>query len=387
MGEGIGAVRVLVADDDPEVQAALADLVDGEPTLELVGVAAEAEEAVWLAEQCTPDVALVDVRMPGGGHQAVRQIRARAPSTRVLAFSAYGDHSAVVGMVASGAASYLVKGTSGSEVVEAIHTVVRGGSVLSGEATDRVVGELAEQLQRREQELLERERKVERIERALYDWALRIVYQPVVDLTDRRRCGVEALARFALEPERSPNLWFDEAGDVGLRLELELAAIRAALPVLDVIGEHEFLALNVSPETVCSPRFLQALPAACHRRLVVEVTEHARVDDYEELAGALEGLRRAGLRLAVDDAGAGYASLQHILRLAPDIIKLDMALTRNVQVDPRRRALVAALVPFAREIGATVIAEGIETEEERRTLRGFGAAWGQGYLLGRPGRL
>jgi EAL domain-containing protein (putative c-di-GMP-specific phosphodiesterase class I) len=154
-----------------------------------------------------------------------------------------------------------------------------------------------------------------------------------------------------------------------------------------VLASDEFLAVNVSPRVLESPRFLEALPAGSHPRLVAEVTEHARVSDYRRLTTCLEGLRRTGLRLAIDDAGAGYASLRHILWLAPDVVKLDMSLTRNLHADTRRRALVAALVPFAAEIGATVIAEGIETADELEALRAYGASWGQGFLLGHPGPL
>lgn len=385
--EATSQVRVLVADDDSSVRQALADLVGTDPSLRLVGVAVTGEEATAMAARHQPDVAIVDVRMPGGGHRAVRAIRACSPRTRVIAFSAYGDHNAVIGMVGSGAVSYLVKGSSGREVLEAIHRSVRGESVLSQEVTGPVVGELVEQLQRRERDLIDREHALERIERALRPGAINMVYQPVVGLRDRRRHGVEALARFNVEPHRGPDLWFAEAWGVGLGVELELAAVRAALPALKVLPGDQFLCLNLSPGAVRSPYFAQALPAGSHSRVVVEITEHAPVDDYDELARCLEEARRAGLRLAVDDAGAGYASLQHILRLAPDIIKLDMSLTRNVHADSRLRALVAALVPFAAEIGATVVAEGIETEAELTTLQIFGAAWGQGYLLGRPAPL
>jgi EAL domain-containing protein (putative c-di-GMP-specific phosphodiesterase class I) len=120
---------------------------------------------------------------------------------------------------------------------------------------------------------------------------------------------------------------------------------------------------------------------------VLEVTEHAQVPDYDALRQALAPLRAAGAKLAIDDAGAGYSSLQHILQLRPDIIKLDMGLTRSVDRDPAKRALAAALCHFARETGCQIVAEGIETEAEFTTLESLGVAKGQGYLLGRPGDL
>ena len=121
--------------------------------------------------------------------------------------------------------------------------------------------------------------------------------------------------------------------------------------------------------------------------MVLEVTEHAPVEDYDQLNRTLRTLRARGIRLAIDDAGAGFASFRHIVRLAPDFIKLDMTLTRDIDADPARRALATAMVSFALEIGATMIAEGIETEQEFRTLRSLGIGLGQGYFLGVPGSL
>ena len=119
-------------------------------------------------------------------------------------------------------------------------------------------------------------------------------------------------------------------------------------------------------------------------RIVVEMTEHAPVGDYDGLNTALQPLRDAGARVAVDDAGAGFASLRHILLLAPDIIKLDISLTRGIDSDRSRRALSYALVAFARETQTTIVAEGIETEAELRALRDIGVTHGQGFLLARP---
>jgi EAL domain-containing protein (putative c-di-GMP-specific phosphodiesterase class I) len=111
------------------------------------------------------------------------------------------------------------------------------------------------------------------------------------------------------------------------------------------------------------------------------------VEDYDALVRALDGLRSQGVRVAVDDTGAGYAGLAHILRLRPDIIKLDIDLTRGIDADPVRRALAASLVAFGGDIGATITAEGIETGEELEALRTLGVTCGQGYYLARPGPL
>ncbi len=148
-----------------------------------------------------------------------------------------------------------------------------------------------------------------------------------------------------------------------------------------------FLAVNVSPAAVSTARF-GALASAMPRpeAIVVELTEHAPVDDYAPLRATLAPLRRAGLRLAVDDAGAGYASLRHVLELAPDVIKLDMTLVAGIDREPAQRSLVSSLVQFAGEVGATVIAEGIESPAQRRGIVDAGVGLGQGFLFGRPAR-
>ncbi len=186
---------------------------------------------------------------------------------------------------------------------------------------------------------------------------------------------------------RPPNEWFEEAAEVDLGARLELAAVEAALTHVDRLPAQAFMSVNVSPATATEPDFGALLLAASGSRIVLELTEHARVESYEPLLAAPDELRGHGVRIALDDAGAGYAGLQHLLRLQPDVIKLDLDLTRGIHADPARRALAGALVGFAREIGATIVAEGIETADDLTTLHALGVAWGQGYYLGRPSRV
>jgi EAL domain-containing protein (putative c-di-GMP-specific phosphodiesterase class I) len=122
-------------------------------------------------------------------------------------------------------------------------------------------------------------------------------------------------------------------------------------------------------------------------RLVLELTEHEQVEDYEALNAALLPARRRGLRLAVDDAGAGYASMRHWLLLKPDLLKLDLSLVRDVDSDAAKRALCLAIITFAHTTGMQVVAEGIETRRELATIRALGADYAQGYLLQRPAPL
>lgn len=132
---------------------------------------------------------------------------------------------------------------------------------------------------------------------------------------------------------------------------------------------------------------LAALVGGNASRMVVEITEHEAIEDYTVLAATLEGLREHGVRVAIDDAGAGFASLRHTLLLRPDIVKVDTSLTRNIDGDRAKRALTSALVSFGEEMGIAIVAEGIETREELETLVALGVPFGQGFYLAKPAPL
>lgn len=232
-----------------------------------------------------------------------------------------------------------------------------------------------------------KERTAERIRRVIDEQAFRIAYQPIWNLDPLRPVGMEALCRFDENSGQTPDVRFREADEAGLGAELEMAVIRKALEDLASLPEEIYLSVNASPGAIAGGKFAGMLESLPPKRIVLEITEHARVEDYRTLDRVLAPLRACGLRVAVDDAGAGYASLQHIVQLRPDIIKLDMTLTRDIDGDRARRSLAAALIFFAAETGARIIAEGIETEGELEALMALGVAGGQGYLLGRPAPL
>jgi EAL domain-containing protein (putative c-di-GMP-specific phosphodiesterase class I) len=227
--------------------------------------------------------------------------------------------------------------------------------------------------------------KKQRIARVLAGVGLRVVFQPISNLETGGVAGVEALARFT--DGRGPATWFAEAQSVNLEEDLDLAAARAALAHLEHLPPGAFLSVNVSPATAVTEPFQAFLTPMPCERIVLEITEHAQIEDYEALDEALRWVRRRGGRVAVDDAGAGFASLRHILSLAPDVIKLDISLTRNIDTDRARHALARALITFAEEIGAMMVAEGIETEAELQALQELGVAYGQGFHLARPARM
>ena len=232
-----------------------------------------------------------------------------------------------------------------------------------------------------------REQVVARLLAVIGTDRLNMVFQPVIDVALGKVVGYEALARFNGEPARAPDVWFNEAHDVQLGLRLETVAFDKALAALSAIPADAYLALNASPQMILSGTLARALATAPLARLMLEVTEHSSIPDYGVLSEALAALRKGGLRLAVDDAGSGYASFRHILKLKPDVIKLDQSLIRDIDIDPGSRALAAALITFAAQTGSGVVAEGVETEDELATLRTLGVSTAQGFLLGRPGGL
>lgn len=383
-------IRVAVADDDPLMLDAVADLLRADPAIEIVGLAKDAVEAIEMIAATAPHVALIDVRMPGGGGVAVARALAEEPEApRLIAFSASSDRDAVTMMLAAGAVGYLIKGGPTDEIISAVHRASRGESTLSPAAGGRLIGAFVERVH--EDERLEQVAGAarDRITQVLEGDGLDVAFQPIVALGDLSPLGFEALARFRLEPRQGPAEWFADATEAGLGVELELRAVEVALRAARALpeggaGPRPFLSINASPATVRAERFGELLRGHREHPIVVEVTEHASVGDYEEFGQAVGALRAEGARLAIDDAGAGFASLRHILYLEPDIIKLDLALTRDVDTDPSRRAMVRALVAFSKERGEMVIAEGIETEGELAALRALAVPAGQGFHLGRP---
>lgn len=243
---------------------------------------------------------------------------------------------------------------------------------------------IAERLESDLQMVRDHDDKALRVLDAIESHQPRVVYQPIYDLHTMHVAGWECLSRFNGQPARTPDVWFKEAAEVGLGKELECLAIAVALAGLAQLAPGTYLSINCSPELVLSGRLLGLFENYPAERLVLEITEHAVVQDYASLQVALQPLRLRGVRVAIDDAGAGYASMRHILQVRPDIIKLDMSLTRGIDQDFQRRAMASALIAFARETGSVIIAEGVETEAELAQLKRLGAANAQGFLLGRP---
>lgn len=263
----------------------------------------------------------------------------------------------------------------------------------------RLLVQLLHDLQARALSAAEAAREQERMHRALTAVVAgegrHPVLQPVVDLVTGRAVLAEGLTRFTAtspaaqpgQPSRSPAQWFDDAGRLGMRSELELSTAGAVLDLLDDVPGHVSLSVNLAPSTMLAGGLTSVLDGRPLDRIVVEMTEHAPVDDYDLLAATLQPYRDGGLKVAVDDAGAGYASLRHVLSVRPDLIKIDMALIRGCGDDLARRTLLNALADFADATSCRLVAEGVETDAELRAVAACGVHLAQGYLLARPSRL
>jgi EAL domain-containing protein (putative c-di-GMP-specific phosphodiesterase class I) len=220
----------------------------------------------------------------------------------------------------------------------------------------------------------------ERIENILEGAAYpSMVFQPIVELQTGKTVGYEALSRFGTG---TPDAWFADATRAGLGAELELKAIRRGLEQLGTLPADTFLTLNCSPATLLTDALYELVARYPGRRIVIELTEQTPIDDYPRCRAAGDRLRSLGARLAIDDLGAGYASLQNVITLQPEIIKLDRDLAQVA--DQSVQTMVQTLVTLSRLTGATLIAEGIEDTTTLTAVRDLGVQLGQGFHLGRP---
>ena len=384
--------RVLVVDDEPLNLAVLERVLQGAGFTDVATVADPAEAVAVVAED-PPDLVLLDLHMPTmDGFDVLESIegaRVAQGFLPVLVLTADVTTQARDRALTMGANDFLTKPFDATEVVlrvtnllrtRALHTEVqRHNAALQADLDAHLAAQQAAADARRQ--------RVDRLRALLSEGRLSMRFQPITDLRDGTVAGLEALARFTDTMPRTPDEWFAEAAEVGMAEVLELAAVRLAVAALDRMPAGAFLSVNVSPEVAVAPALVDLLAPVPGDRLVVELTEHQQVADPDALLAALDRLRRRGIRLAVDDAGSGHSGLQQLLRLRPDVVKLDMALTRGLDHDPARRALTTAMLGFAEEIGSTIIAEGVETPEELAALRALGVRFGQGFHLARPARL
>ena len=385
---GLRVYTVLVADDAPSTRQALAELLEDTSDLVCVAAVADASSAIAQAAHYQPDVAVLDVLMPGGGGLAAAVgIREVSPRTRMLAYSAASDRASVVQMLRSGARGYLLKGAPAQDLLAGLRRCAEGATALSEGLSDHLVAEMGEQGKAERAFSAAAKARYERLYQLLQPGLSCPTYQPVVHLRTGAVTGYEALTDFSREPSYSTEDIFREAHHVGLGVELELHTARLAVDGFQAElarCPHTYLAVNASPGLLYRPALLEVLAKLPATRVVVEITEQRQFDSYDQLRETVCLVHERGMRVAVDDMGSGFAGLQRLVDVRPEIVKLDRALTSEIDTDPPRRALVTAMRQFADDMGIVVVAEGIEREEQLVVLRDIGIDCGQGYLLGRP---
>jgi DNA-binding NarL/FixJ family response regulator len=371
----MGPVTIVIAEDEPEVRDVLRTVIATDQGLRLVGAAEEAESAIELASEHRPDVALVDVRMPGGGGvRATREILARSPETRVVAFSAFEDVETVLAMLKAGARFYVSKSDSTEEILQAIHRAVEDGGE---DRTDieRVVVALDAWRGHRSRNGSLDELRTERIRTALEPDEMRIELLPIRDLASGDPVGWQATPTLT-SIERSWNAMIADARSVGMVPQLELGTVELALDRVRDLPGGEWLCVSVSPETARSAELVGLLDATDRPRVVVALNEPNPAFGRVGVERAMQRWRAAGVRIGIQDVGCGTDTLRLFVRIQPELIWLDPVLATKIDEDRSRQRLVEGLVSIASDLGATLIATGIASPAAARTLVGLGVELG-----------
>ncbi len=382
--ERFAGMSVLIVDDNPSNVALLQALLD-EQGLFRIYTETDARQVPRQLARNDPDLVLLDLHMPNvDGHEVLTQIKLYAAGSflPVLVLTADTTSAARDRALSQGAQDFLTKPIDGAETTlrianllrtRQLFTTLRQARLASPPGGDTADGGVPQTR--------------ERILSVLRARAVTPVYQPVIDIRSMMAVGYEGLTRFPSTDHGAPDRWFGDAFEVGLGVELEWLAAGKLLNFLQppAAGEPEpFLAVNMSPASVLHLLTHQLCDPALYPRIVVELTEHVPVEDYAAVHASLAPMREGGSRLAADDLGSGYAGFRHLIRLQPDIIKLDISLVRGIHRSKGQRALASALVAFAGDVGARVIAEGVEERGELEVLQDIGVPWAQGYFLGKP---
>lgn len=377
-------IRVLVAEDEPQVREVLEALIATDPQLTFVGAAEEAEAAIELAANQQPDVALVDVRMPGGGGvRAAREIVRRSPPTKVIAVSAFEDAETILSMLHAGARFYVSKTDPTDQILEAIHRAVDDGEQPKNEI-ERIVRAFDDWMDRRGDRPSLDELRKGRVDEVLRPGNMQIRFERVADLSSGAVVGEEAIPVFLGNANRSAVELFADAQAVDMLTRLELTFVRAAVDALEGVPDDRWMSLSISLATAGSAELLDLLSAVPPDRIVLQLTELEPVDDRERLDRSISRWRASGVRIAIDDVGPGIGSLRDLVRIRPDFVRLDTSVVRGVEDDLSRQRLVRALVSIADGLGCTVIAKGADTAAAVETLVRLGSQLAQGSAVAEP---
>ena len=384
------------ATDDPGARAVLmiGAAIDAETAVRqalragVVPVAAESEPAaaVASAEALGADVVLADLRLGDAVPQLASALAERPRPVPVVGLWAPGTAATIADAVAAGVAAFARLEGDPEELRRAVAAARPAIPTQPVDVTRDVLDAVATRLRSRDtsdQDALIAEARV----RFTAPERLQPVFQPIADLATRRTFGYLALTRFAGEPPAETGRRFAEARQLGLGLELEVAAARRAVGEASCLPDDALLVVKVSCATVASGALADVLLDEHAHRIVLELEGHAQIQDPKAFYDAVDALRCRGARFSVDETGAGFGALDHVLDLSPSFVRLAAGLTRGIDLDRTRRALALSVISFASHLGAGIVADRIETEEELRTLHRLGVHYGLGFHIGRPGPL
>lgn len=365
--------RILLVDDEPAILKLLERQLEAHPW-ELL-TATSGEEALAILAREPVDVVLTDDAMPGmSGSRLLTRLRAEYPDVlRILLTGRASVEAAIRAVNEARVFRFLQKPCVAGEIAAAIdeglERVSRMRRTRSREAAQqtRDVAELEEDLARAQEQL----------------W---LAVQPVVSAKTALVHGYEALLRSDASGMENPVTLFEVAGRLGRKIDLSRRVRALAARLCPRLPGECILLVNLNPEDLEDSELLQGLePLAEHAaRVVLEVTERDGLEDEDRLHDRIRTLRELGYRVALDDLGAGYASLNSLAMLTPDFVKFDMSLIREIDRSKTKRRVVEHMLDLCNDLGIRTIAEGIETEEEYDVVRDIGCDYLQGYLFGRP---
>jgi EAL domain-containing protein (putative c-di-GMP-specific phosphodiesterase class I)/GGDEF domain-containing protein len=345
-----------------------------------VEVEPDAEAVIALLREGAVSDVLVDLRE---GVELAREIASEQPDARIVGL--LDDTAAgAPGALAAGVFAFLNASSSSDDA----RAVLAGRATMPPEFADAVLRASARPLHRRERELAPRARLVSQARRGIdAPGALRPVFQPIAKLAERGLYGYLALTRFTGESDERTGRRFAEAHALGLGMDLELAAARAALSQLTRFPDGVALFLKLSCATLADDRVIELVELNDAPKVVIELGGHPEPAEATAFNHNVAALRDTGIRFSVDETGASFGALDRMLDLAPNFIRLARGLTRDIDTDRTRRALALAVTSFATHLGARVIADAVETAEELSALKRMGVTYGLGFHIGRPGPL
>jgi EAL domain-containing protein (putative c-di-GMP-specific phosphodiesterase class I) len=364
--------RILIVDDEPDFLNLFRFILENANYSVLT--ASSPEEGLEKAKQ-NPDLILLDLNMPRmNGHEVCKQLKENIKLMHipVVILTSQDKTLDKVQAFNLGVLDFINKQTHTEEILVRIKSILRRSFTILGSLSDK-----------------DRNEKIMKLKKIIEEKNIRTLYQPIVTLTDREPVGYEALAR---GPQgtffENPLNLFALASEANMSFELDTLCLNLAVERAAPFISHKLLFLNVDPFVINSDylKNLEFLKSSTltPSQICIEITERTFVTNFETLSTNLNKLKSMGVMVVIDDLGEGYSTLKAIVELKPKYIKADISLVRNINSDIVKQNMMQMIAELAKKIDCTIIAEGIETEEEFKTLVSLGIKFGQGYLFARP---